>query len=191
MRNGRIINYFVKIVLTFTLGGCAYDSASRIQVAESERAVSVERQIERRPEIVLPTLPMGAKFRCPGIDLIISKVEVLLEEDGTVVGQPYLKNRCGGRGSGTADFLFEASGGCAAVVQPYGFNIGPGEEIRMLSALGFCNERVDPPVSVGDTFTVTADYNNEISEFNEGNNSCVVTVRHDETSWWTHDCLAH
>jgi len=191
MEKERILNYFVTIVLAVSLGGCAYDSASRIPMAESEQAVSAERQIERQPEIVLPTFPMGAKFRCPGIDLIISKVEVLLEEDGTVVAQPYLKNRCGGRGSGTANFLFEASGGCAAVVQPYGFNIGPGEEIRMFSALGFCNERVDPPVSVGNTFTVTADYDDEIEEFNEGNNSCVVLVRHDETSWWTYDCLVH
>ena len=80
MKKEWISKYRVAIVLAVGLGGCAYDSASRIPVAESEQAVSAERQIERQSEIVLPTFPMDAKFRCSGIDLIISKVEVLLEE---------------------------------------------------------------------------------------------------------------
>jgi hypothetical protein len=157
-------------------------------VSESLQDASASRQIERQTGRVLPLTTVSVGFRCPGIDLVVSRVEVLLEEDGTVVALPYLKNRCAGQGSGVANFLFEASVDCGAIHQPYGFNIGPGEEIRMGSALGFCNETDTPPLGASDYFTVTADYDDEIPEFNEGNNSCVVTIRPEETTWWTHDC---
>ena len=49
---------------------------------------------------------------------------------------------------------------------------------------------MDPYEDVDGGFTVAADYYDEITEFNEGNNSCVVTVRHDAMSWWIHECFA-
>ena len=60
----------------------------------------------------------------------------------------------------------------------------------MFPALGFCKERVDLSEDVDGGFTVTADYYDEITEFNEGNNSCLVTVRHDAMSWWIQECFA-
>jgi hypothetical protein len=121
-----------------------------------------------------------AKTYCPGVDLVLTKVEIFRASGGNVFVRCYGKNRCIGSCVSNVEFTIDVvdpAGAGLGVVQPVGVGIEPLQEFATGAAVGVysSSERTV-------TYSIRIDpETRSCTDANPANNSCTVTLRADES----------
>jgi hypothetical protein len=120
-----------------------------------------------------------AKTFCPGVDLVLTKVEIFRASGGNVFVRCYGKNRCIGSCTSNVEFTIDVvdpAGAGLGVVQPVGTGIEPLQEFATGAAVGVYSS-TERTV----TYSIRIDpENRSCTDANPANNSCTVTLRSDE-----------
>ena len=163
--------------VTLTFEDTVPTGQQRIWRATADSSDAVDEAREGNNQAVSETYV--AKTFCPGVDLVLTKVEIFRASGGNVFVRCYGKNRCIGSCASNVEFTIDVVDPPDAglgVVQPVGVGIESLQEFATGAAVGVYSSSVRTV-----TYSIRIDpESSSCTDANPANNACTVTFRADE-----------